>query len=86
MVREARFSKDDAGGFDIPDARDSFDDVDDAILDGFSSSTVNKSRKRRKLRRGKTETAPPGERTDQSPPAAADWPRVRHEQPPPARE
>ena len=86
MVRDARFSKNDAGGFDIPDARDSFDDFDDAILDGFSSPKDNKSRKRRKLRDRKTKTAPPGERTEQRPSASADWPAVRPEQPPPARE
>ena len=82
MVREARFSKDDAGGFDIPEARDSFDDLDDMILDGFSSSKGNKSRKRRK----KTGTAPSGERPGKSDPSAADRAEARQEQPPSSRE
>ncbi|MFH1756076.1 MAG: hypothetical protein ABIA59_10295, partial [Candidatus Latescibacterota bacterium] len=48
-------SKNDAGGFEIPEARDSFSDLDDAILDDFSLPRSGKSRNRRR----KTETARP---------------------------
>ena len=82
MVREARFSKDDAGGFEIPEARDSFSDLDDAILDDFSLPRSGKSTGRRR----KTETARPDPRIDPSHSPAVDRPAARRRQPPTSRE
>lgn len=75
MVREARFSKDDAGGYDLPNSRDPFDEWDDAILDGFATAeeaaeSTEKSQRRRKIE----DKRRPDEDAPHPNPDAAAWP------------
>lgn len=81
MVREARFSKDDAGGYELPTSPDPFDECDDAVLDGFATAEEGiESTEKRKRRRKTEEKRRPDDDAPHPNPDATAWPVDRDHQ------